>query len=340
MPVRGLSRSAAARIGLLVGGAVVVFLVLGTVGHLVDRSRSVERSRAASSSAVMPMLERGMPGYMQHDMVANTPPALGDYGEPMPVRDGAIQLSAFNDFGRDIIRTGDLQIEVEDIDRAFAQVQRIADSVGASVASANLTRRPKAPGEQGKPEPASAQFTLRVPGGQFFALLTALDQVGDIVNKQISSNDVTEEFVDLESRLRHWRAQEEQLLALMRRAGAIKDILTVRNELAQVQLEIERLAGQLRFLRSRVDLSTVTVNLVPTGTTKKAPEVLPFGAQIGGGWDKVKSAFQSSLRDLVTGLTWAALVTAYLIPFGILALLGLGGLRLLRPRLARKPAGA
>jgi len=337
------------RVGLWVSGAVVVFLVLGTVGHLVNRSKSATRGLGEAIGSITPAATtatgmeyaHGAPQYEQvRDAATAATPGAVPGDSPSPFGDGALQLTALNDFGRSIIRTGDLQIEVSDIDNAYQQVVRIADSVGAMVTAANLSRRPKAPGEEGKPEPASAQFTLRVPGGQFFALLTALDQLGTVVTKQISSNDVTEQFVDLESRLRHWRAQEEQLLALMRRAGAIKDIMTVRNELAQVQLEIERLEGQIRFLNSRVDLSTVTINLVPTGTTKKAPEVLPFGAQIGGGWDKVRGAFLSSMHDLVAGLTWAALVTAYLIPFGILVLLGLSGYRLARPRWARKPAGA
>ncbi|MDE2900181.1 MAG: DUF4349 domain-containing protein, partial [Chloroflexota bacterium] len=99
--------------------------------------------------------------------------------------------------------------------------------------------------------------------GQFASAYDRIRQLGEVLNEHQGSEDVSEQFIDLEARLNSAKREEQSFLSLLGRANTVSDVLTIERELARVRSDIERYQGQLDFLSRRVDLSTIWVELVP-----------------------------------------------------------------------------
>jgi virulence-associated protein VapD len=120
-------------------------------------------------------------------------------------------------------------------------------------------------------EPASGQVTFRVPVDAFEPVLRELKGLGTYRGEQSSTEDVTNQYVDLNAQLAAWRAQERVYLRLLDRARSVADVIAVQNQLQQVQSNIERLQGQLDQLEDRSSFSTITLQLSEPGAAAGEP---------------------------------------------------------------------
>lgn len=179
-----------------------------------------------------------------------------------------------------LLRTADLTFRVGDYPEAAAAIPRIVRQFDAYLAGEEESRSSYR---------VSNTFTIRVASAQFDSLLTALAALADDVeHRSISVTDVTEEFVDVEARLRARRAVEAQYVALLGRAADVEDVVAVQEKLAQVREEIERAEGRLRYLRDRAAMSTVRLTLFeesPTGIASGPGFFDRLGNAFGDGWD-------------------------------------------------------
>jgi hypothetical protein len=101
-----------------------------------------------------------------------------------------------------------------------------------------------------------------VPFQNFDAAFAEIKKVAtQVVSESSNAQDITEEYTDLEARLKNKQAEEVSFVALLNRSGKIEEILAVTREVARVRGEIEQLTGQIRFLSSQTEMSTITVNL-------------------------------------------------------------------------------
>lgn len=155
-----------------------------------------------------------------------------------------------------VIKTAEvtLRIDAGRLHDSIDDIVRVARDHGGFVLSTSLEETS-----------GRATVTLRVPATDFEAALADAESTGDVTTEEISGRDVGQEFVDLDARLTNFEAQETVLLRLMSRSRSVADTLRVQRELQDVQLEIERLRGRLRYLRNQTDLSTITLTLVETG---------------------------------------------------------------------------
>jgi anti-sigma factor RsiW len=207
-------------------------------------------------------------------------------------------------FLRRVIRTGQMAIEVERYDAAASRLFAIAEGAGGFVADSSFSE------EDGVPR---GTFVLRVPAARFSEVVAQVEKLGTVQRRQISGQDVTEEFIDLEARVRNLTRQEARLLALMDRATKIPDLLVIEGEVARVRGEIERLTGRLRFLANKVDLATVQAEV--SQKPKKAS---------GGFWDfkrtleRVRAAFLSTVRQMLGAAESLAALAAALLPVALL----------------------
>jgi len=218
------------------------------------------------------------------------------------------------DLGNRIVRTARVDLEVgkgtldETIDRATDVVTR-AD--GTYVGSSTSV-----PGEG----PAMGEVTFRVPVDAFEAILRELKGLGTYRGERSSTEDVTNQYVDLRGQLTAWRAQERVYLRLLGRARSIGDVIAVQNQLQQVQSNIERLQGQVNHLEDQSSFSTIVLNLSEPGA---------------GGVAQPRSRLERAWATAVSGLgvmAAAALVAlVWLTP-----LVALAGLVLLLLRATRK----
>ncbi|MBX9680653.1 MAG: DUF4349 domain-containing protein, partial [Gemmataceae bacterium] len=160
---------------------------------------------------------------------------------------------------RVVIRSGDIEFEVDSFDDAAAIVTRLTNATkGGFVATTNSRKR-----ENGKME---GTVVVRVPptelDGLVEALRKALAKAGELKGQNIGSQDVTKQYVDTESALRANRITEERLLRVIKEGkGEIKDLVIAEEKLGKVRVEIERMEGELRYYANLAALSTLSVKL-------------------------------------------------------------------------------
>ena len=202
--------------------------------------------------------------------------------------------------GERIIKEGTITIEVErdGFDQAFTRIIAAArthqgDVVGSSTRSS----------DNGD---TFGSVTVRVPVQSFEDLVVGVGDIGTIRNRDIDSQDVTSEFTDLESRLRHLRAQEEFYLGLLDRAKNVRDAIAVQQQLDGIQSQIEQIQGRLNMLDDRTSFSTLTVELFEPGagtalsSATEDPQTRPTLAHY---WDVARDAFINVIGAmLVAGL--------------------------------------
>ncbi|MFQ5712235.1 MAG: DUF4349 domain-containing protein [Candidatus Geothermarchaeales archaeon] len=175
--------------------------------------------------------------------------------------------SALEVAGRMTIYTATLSLEVGDVDEAIAQIQGVVEAVGGYVSHVTTSRR----GEQ-----RVGAMTVRVPQVDFYDVIAHVEGLGDSKDKSVRGEDVTEQYIDLEARLRNARRQEERLLSILERAETVDEILRVEGELMRVREQVERLTGQMSYLERRVEYATITVTLSepePSRPWVEVPEV-------------------------------------------------------------------
>jgi len=120
------------------------------------------------------------------------------------------------------------------------------------------------------------EITVRVPRGRFEAMLAAVNGIGDVLHREIQAEDVTDEHVDLEIRIKNARAMQRRLTDLLTRAS-VKDALEIEKELHRVTEELERLEGRMKVLKDRIAFSTITVIFEPRNAQIVAARArLPF----------------------------------------------------------------
>lgn len=209
-------------------------------------------------------------------------------------------------WGRRIIRHASLNVDLPDVEQGVARLTGVVESVGGFVSSTDS--------QVDQRGTARATITAFVPPGQFSKVLGGLDSIGHVTRRQIGGQDVSEEFVDLEARIRNLERHETQLLTFMGRAQKVADLLSLENELARVRGEIERAAGRLRFLKTRTDLATIQVALV------RAPLVAPPDGLFPRFIEQVRQALAEGWSTAFGLALAAAVLAAQLSPLAIPAL--------------------
>ena len=253
-------------IGLAIGTAL-----LGACSQAEEGAGGGESGAPASRPAGDPAVEQGQ-GVSEELGVGGggsgasgtTPSVFGSSGglEAPPV-------------GPTVIKTADVAVEVDrdGFGDAMAAVTQIAAKHGGFVVSSTRA------GEESR----RGSVTVRIPSDRFETALGEIRSLGKVKRETVSGQDVGQEFIDLEARLRNLHAQEAVLLRLFDEATSVADTIRIQSELSGVQLEIERIEGRLRFLRDQTDLGTITVALAEEGVSAPGR----FGSAFDRAWDGI-----------------------------------------------------
>jgi len=208
---------------------------------------------------------------------------------------------------RKLIRTVNLQLEVKDTEDAAAQVQALATRLGGFVGSSNGQRRG---------ELMYYSLTLRVPAERLDEALAAIRALAIRVDQeQQQVDDVTDQYIDLDARMRTLEATETELRALLaesrQRARKVEEIMAVYQQLIEVRSQIEQIRTQLNSFDKLAALSTINLELVPTEAAKPVA---------GDAW-RPGDTLRSSARTLVGFLRWlleaAIFFVVVLLPIGL-----------------------
>ena len=204
-----------------------------------------------------------------------------------------------------LIRTGQAFIEVEQLDPAVLKVRQLAAQVNGMIANSSITG--------GRDQIRQATFELKIPASKYDETVSSLSTIGKVETVSSSAQDVGEEFVDITARVSNARRLEERLISLLaNRTGRLDEVLRVERELARVREEIERYEGRLRYLSSRVAMSTLTITIHEPGPI--------FGNNPGE--NPIVSALRRAWRNFVGLIAGIIASLGILIPLGAVALAG------------------
>ncbi|MBA2739474.1 MAG: DUF4349 domain-containing protein [Nocardioidaceae bacterium] len=226
--------------------------------------------------------------------------------------------------GRDVIRTADLSVVVEDIDAARAAVSSLVDDLDGVVASETSS----VSGHRGG-DPAGTRtmhLSLQVPTDSFDAALAAVSDLGDVRTTNIALEDVTAQVADVDSRVESARTALDRIRALLGRANKLGTVIQLEGVLADRQADLEALQAQQRTLAGQTQFATVRLELQRPArppAASKDDTLRGFTAGVREGWD--------GLRELVVGVST---VLGVALPFALIGAVVLVPLAVLRRRRA------
>ena len=236
-------------------------------------------------------------GSLQVDLTADD----SVFGSPKVIKNGQVEL----------------RVERDTFGDSVDEVMLLARRFGGSVQSTAIDDAGEGRGT----------VIVRVPSDRFEDTLTELRDIGRIESQFVDTQDVTDEFVDLEARIRNARTAERVLLNLMGEATTIAGTIRVQNQLERVQENIERMRGRLRVLEDQTSFSTLAVDVIEEGAPKEDPEA--DGTLIKAWRDAV-----DGFMGVVSGVIVASGV---LLPVAVMALIVLLLVRRVRPRIEHGP---
>jgi hypothetical protein len=207
---------------------------------------------------------------------------------------------------RIVIKNANMTISVADPSKSMTAISKMAEGMGGFVVSANMYKETLSSGA----EVPRATITVRVPADK---LNTALDQIRSLskqepISESANSQDVTNEYVDLQSRLKNLEAAEADLTKIMDEAYKTEDVLAVYNQLVSIREQIEVIKGQIKYYSESAHFSAISVDLIADAA------VQPIEI---GGWQPqgvMKEAVKALIRTmqfLVNALIW---IVIYILP--------------------------
>jgi hypothetical protein len=218
-----------------------------------------------------------------------------------------------------LIRTGNVSLEVSDVTRALRDATLITDEeLGDVIGLSDET--PSTPDQ-----PHTATMSIRVPQYRFEQTLDALGRLGKVASKSVSAQDVSDQLVDAQARLRNLRRTEMDMLGIMDRSGNIDQVLNVTQQISSVREQIERLDAQIQGMQYQVAYSTVNISFM-------SPVVVttPTGwAVLGAAWKNATDAARDFGISLVSFSLWLVAFAPYALAAALLLWLAVGRVRAL-----------
>jgi len=211
---------------------------------------------------------------------------------------------------RNVVKSGSMSVQVDSVDQAEKQARSIAETLGGRVdrvTSADLA----------SPQ-ASMDMTLRVPVTKFEGAMEQLQGLGTRLAKTVEVQDVTEQIIDFNARLKTMRVQEELVRTMLKRAGSLEDSLTINNDLTRLRAEIESLDAKRSSLASQASFSTLELKLVQKSSAVAVASTDPNWFQTS--WAEAWGAGTSVFRSVVGILMWLVVFAPIWIVGMVLAL--------------------
>ncbi|HEY2599613.1 MAG TPA: DUF4349 domain-containing protein [Candidatus Dormibacteraeota bacterium] len=226
-----------------------------------------------------------------------------EQGNPVPNVVPAVQ-------GPQVIRTARLTIKVGSglFDLKLAGVRALVQLQGGFISGTDAQANPVT-NEQIR----TGVITFMVPASKFDDTINQLSTLGTVQNVHIGGNDVSAQYVDLQARLANQEAQRNAMLALLKRANSISDIIAVQTQIGQITGQIEQLKGQIQYIEHNTTFSTVSVSLLESGAPLQTTQRDTWG--FATSLSDAAHNFVTTVNYLVTGLGAVG---------PILVLLGLG----------------
>lgn len=207
-----------------------------------------------------------------------------------------------------LIRTIRLDAETEDMDILLSQVEKRVAELGGYVEAREIYNGSMYNSKRYR----NASLTIRIPAAKLDSFVDHVGQVSNITNNVETTDDVTLQYVSIESRIKALQIEEERLLELLAQADNMSDLLTIESRLTDVRYELENITSQLRVLENKVNYGTIHLDVSEVVEyTEPEPE---------NGWQRMGKGFVNSLKGLGNGLKeffiWLVTALPYLVLIG------------------------
>lgn len=207
-----------------------------------------------------------------------------------------------------LIRTIRLNAETEDMDILLSQVENRVAELGGYVEAREIYNGSMYNSSRYR----NASLTIRIPAAKLDSFVDHVGQVSNITNNVETTDDVTLQYVSIESRIKALQIEEERLLELLSKADNMSDLLTIESRLTDVRYELENITSQLRVLENKVNYGTIHLDVSEVVEyTEPEPE---------NGWQRMGKGFVNSLKGLGNGLKeffiWLVTALPYLVLIG------------------------
>jgi hypothetical protein len=264
---------------LIVGSIVLGVIFLIIIGYYILNTVNQNNLKYSSSGYGYPSEEIGM----DEERTLSSPESL------------ELDASNYNEANTTskIRKSGSIDISVEDLDIAHTRTLTILERYDGSIVSSY---------ESGKGNERTIYITLKIPVEKFDDIYNDIKNIdGEVTYASYYTDDITQEYTDLESRLRNLEETEEQLVEILETAETVEDTLAVYEQLTSIRSQIEVLEGQIKYLDNQVDYSYITVTLTLSDVGKEITDEQwsPLGI--------LKTAFSSLIdlgKSLVNLLIW------------------------------------
>jgi len=235
----------------------------------------------------------------------------GDSSSPVVTSDGMISQTPdkMEPLNRKIIYNSSIGLVVEDYREFESNFPGLVAQHGGFVAN-NKTDRQYNDSQHG-------MWVVRVPVSQYSDFLAGIDGLGFAESRHENAQDVTEEYVDVEARIKNKKVLETRIVKMLEeRSGKLTDVLQIERELSRVREEIERMEGRIRYLADQTSLATVTVNC------REEKEYVPAAAPTlvsrmthswSGSLATMRHVFEEILITLIAMIPWLVLFSGLLL---------------------------
>ncbi|WP_226038203.1 DUF4349 domain-containing protein [Aquibacillus saliphilus] len=233
-----------------------------------------------------------------------------------------VETNSASTSDRKVIYNANLQVEVKDYNQATNELESQVEEAGGFIVESTS----HGGSENGLQE---GSMTVRIPQENFQQFINVVEEGNmKVVDKSVSGQDVTEEFVDLKSRLKSKQVVEERLLSFMEEAKKTEDLLKISNDLSEVQTEIEQITGRINYLQNKADLATVTLHIY-----ENRVNVPNINEEELNTWEKTKQQFMESINFLLSAVSGIfVFIVGNLPTLLLLAIVGLIILRIVKKR--------
>ena len=232
--------------------------------------------------------------------------------------DGAARISqASLATERRQIMTAGLVVETDSVLSAARQAETIAVGAGGFVTDedTHVEQRSDSPTPDESAEVTVSSLTVRVPPTALDDVLGRLAELGTLVSQNRGTTDVTDEYVDVEARLDSQRASLDRLLQLVGTAGDLEDVISLENEIARRQADLDGLAARLQALEEQTDLATISLTLTSEEDAVEGVDDSGFLAGLGSGWDAFTGSVVAALTVVGAILPFAVVIALLALPF-------------------------
>lgn len=209
---------------------------------------------------------------------------------------------------RKIIYSTMMSLEVEVFDNAIRQIRDIAEQSGGYVENSSSYIYHSEPEREIYLKQGS--IVIRIPVDKYGEIQTRLSNMGHLIHQEETSTNVTEEYIETESRIRMLEVEQDRLLEIMGRADKVEDLIKLEERLNQVRTDLEIYKSKIKNWDQLISFSTFTIDL------REVKEIEPIKITSPNLSTKIKSSFNKSLNDIRREFEEIAILMAYMvIPF-------------------------